>query len=77
MVVVVEGRVGSPNAERRKCDIFGRGENGIFHLMPKAIALVMPRTSWSEQVRVVYVSNVIYQKLYQVRLIYISGFLSN
>jgi len=48
-----------------------------FSVVPKAVALVVPRISRAEQVRVVRVSNVIYQKWYLIRLIYISGFLSN
>ena len=59
---------------------FGKGHETGFPVVcsvPKAVALVVPRTSHAVGVRVVCVSNVIYQKWYLIRLIYISGFLSN
>ena len=82
VVVRAEGPASSPNAERRKHAILGRGAKrpGDFWscaAVQKAIDLVMPRTSWAEQVRVVCVSNVIYQNVYLIRLINVSGFLSN
>ena len=43
----------------------------------KAVALGVPRTSRAAGVRVVCVSNVIYQNLYLIRLINVSAFLSN
>jgi len=66
--------------ERRNQTILGRGANRDFPLrepIPKAITLVMPRTSRAEEVRMVCVSNVIYHNVYLIRLINISGFLSN
>jgi len=52
---------------------FGNSADGIF----RGVALVVPRTSRAAEVRVECVSNVIYQNVYLIRLIYISGFLSN
>ena len=45
--------------------------------VPKAEALVVPRTSRAVEVRVECVSNVIYQNVYLIRLINVSGILSN
>ena len=39
---------------------FGKGRETGFPMLPKAMALVVPRTSHVAGVRVVYVSNVIY-----------------
>ena len=81
VVVQAEGRAGRPNAERRKHAILGRGTKWPRDFqsraaVQKAVGLIMLRTSRAEQVRVVCVSNVIYQKWYLIRLIYISVFLS-
>ena len=40
--------------------------------MPKAVALVLPRTSRVAEVSVECVSNVIYQKAYVLRLFFVS-----
>jgi len=74
-------RAGSPNTEvNRNQTILGRGAKRDIPLreaVPKAVTLVVPRTSRAEEVRVVCVSNVIYHNVYLIRLINISGFLSN
>jgi hypothetical protein len=46
-------------------------------MVAKAVALGVPRTSHAAEVRVEYVSNVIYQKVYLFRLINVSDILSN
>jgi hypothetical protein len=45
--------------------------------VPKAEALVMPRTSHAVEVRVECLSSVIYQNVYLIRLINVSTFLSD
>ena len=69
-----------PNAERLKGAILGRGAKRDFPVqcgVPKAVVLVVPRTGRAGKVRVVCVSNVIYQNGYLIRLINVSAFLSN
>ena len=46
-------------------------------VVAKAVAMGVPRTSRAAEVRVEYVSNVIYQKVYLIRLINVSDILSN
>ena len=46
-------------------------------VVAKAVALGVPRTSRAAEVRVEYVSNVIYQKVCVIRLIIVSAILSN
>jgi len=84
VVVQAEGRARSPNVEvfqmQKGGAILGRGAERDFpwHIpVPKAVALVVPRTSRSAAVRVECISNVIYQNVYLIRLINVSGFLSN
>jgi hypothetical protein len=56
--------------------ILGKGDFPWRAPVPKAVALVVPRTRRPAAVRVC-VSNVIYQNVYLIRLINVSGFLSN
>jgi len=56
---------------------FGKGREVGFSVVPKAETLVMPRVSRAEGLLVIYVSKVIYQTWYLIRLINISGVLSN
>ena len=63
-----------PNAESGNVPFWDRRANGVSR---GVVAIVVPRTSRATEVRVVCVSNVIYQNAYVVRLINISGVLSN
>ena len=74
VVVRIEGRAGNPNEERRKYAISGRAQIGIYRDVQQ---LVVPRTSRVAEVGMECVSKVIYQNVYLIRLINVSGFLSN
>jgi len=54
---------------------FGKGAKRDFPW--RAAAMVVPRTGRAAGVRVECVSNVIYQNVYLIRLINVSGLLSN
>lgn len=74
-LVVAGGKAGSPNAERRKRAILGNDANGISNA--KSRSSVVPRTSRAGTDKVECVSNVMYQNVHLIRLIDVSGFLSN
>jgi len=57
--------------------ILGRGAKRNFPWRAAAVAMVVPRTGRAAEVRVECVSNVIYQNVYLIRLINVSGLLSN
>jgi len=54
-----------------------RAQTGFSMALPKAIALVVLKTSHAVKVTVECISNVIYQNAYLIRLINVSAFLSN
>jgi hypothetical protein len=80
VVVRAEGRAASPNMgvyQMRKggnMPFWDGRTNGVSR---GVVALVVPRTSHATEVRMVCVSNVIYQNVYLIRLINVSAFLSN
>jgi len=80
VVVVVreERHVGSPNVERRvQVPFWEDDQTGFPVAHAAAVAMVGPRTGRAAGVRVKCVSNVIYQNVYLIRLINVSGLLSN
>jgi hypothetical protein len=68
-----------PKCGKAEMRHFGKGRATEFPLVCSAEAepLLVPRTGRAAEVREVCISNVIYQKVYLIRLIYISGILSN
>jgi len=64
---------GHSKCRTRKRAILGRGAQRtsefpvVCKTVPKAVALVVPRTSRAAEARVVHVSNVIYQNVYLIR----------